>query len=194
EVGVYGRQGDVGARSDAEIGVLAVRGGDVVGDHTAHFLGLGERIEITHRATSRETFARGAVRAALWVAGREPGLYDMQDVLGFRRAVEGAEDRAADAARSLARLRVGRGDLVVAIAASGVTPFARAALDEARRRGAGTVFVTCGAVEPGIADVVIAIPVGPEVVAGSTRLKAATATKLVLNAISTAAMVRLGKV
>ena len=85
KVGKYGRQGEVGARTQAEIGVLAVRGGDVVGDHTAYFLGLGERIEITHRASSRETFARGAVRAALWLGDRDPGLYDMRDVLGLRR-------------------------------------------------------------------------------------------------------------
>jgi 4-hydroxy-tetrahydrodipicolinate reductase len=85
QVGVYGRRGDVGARAPEPIGVHAVRGGDVVGDHTVHFLGLGERIEITHRASSRETFARGAVRAALWLGDRDPGLYDMQDVLGLRR-------------------------------------------------------------------------------------------------------------
>jgi 4-hydroxy-tetrahydrodipicolinate reductase len=61
-----------------------LRGGDVVGDHTVFFFGLGERIEITHRASSRETFARGAVRAALWLHGRPPGLYDMRDVLQIR--------------------------------------------------------------------------------------------------------------
>jgi 4-hydroxy-tetrahydrodipicolinate reductase len=80
----YGRSGDVGTRSSDEIGVLAVRGGDIVGEHTAYFCGVGERLEITHRASSRETFARGAVRAAEWVRGRAPGLYDMQDVLGLR--------------------------------------------------------------------------------------------------------------
>jgi len=80
---VTGRAGQVGARSAKEIGVLAVRGGDVVGDHTVHFLGLGERIEVTHRATSRDTFAAGAVRAARWVTGRKPGLYDMRAVLGL---------------------------------------------------------------------------------------------------------------
>jgi 4-hydroxy-tetrahydrodipicolinate reductase len=85
QVGVYGRRGDVGARTPEPIGVHAVRGGDVVGDHTVHFLGLGERVEITHRASSRDTFARGAVRAALWLGDRDPGLYDMQDVLGLRR-------------------------------------------------------------------------------------------------------------
>jgi 4-hydroxy-tetrahydrodipicolinate reductase len=75
----------VGARPANEIGVLAVRGGDVVGEHTAYFLGLGERVEIGHRASSRDTFARGAVRAAAWLQGRGPGLHDMQDVLGLRR-------------------------------------------------------------------------------------------------------------
>jgi 4-hydroxy-tetrahydrodipicolinate reductase len=82
--GVYGRHGDVGARSTEEIGVMALRGGDVVGEHTAYFLGRGERLEISHRASSREIFARGAVRAALWLAGKAPALYDMQDVLGLR--------------------------------------------------------------------------------------------------------------
>jgi 4-hydroxy-tetrahydrodipicolinate reductase len=84
QVGVYGRQGVTGKRTDEEIGVLAVRAGDIVGDHTVLFGGLGERIEIVHRAHSRDTFARGAVRAAAWVADRKPGLYDMQDVLGLR--------------------------------------------------------------------------------------------------------------
>jgi 4-hydroxy-tetrahydrodipicolinate reductase len=81
----YGRQGETGARPPKEIGIHALRGGDIVGDHTAFFCGLGERLEITHRASSRETFARGAVRAAEWLRDRDPGLYDMQDVLGLRR-------------------------------------------------------------------------------------------------------------
>lgn len=85
KVARYGREGQVGARGSDEIGVLAVRGGDIVGEHTAYFCGLGERLEITHRASSRETFARGAVRAAEWLRDRDPGLYDMQDVLGLRR-------------------------------------------------------------------------------------------------------------
>jgi 4-hydroxy-tetrahydrodipicolinate reductase len=80
----YGREGLVGPRTADEIGVLAVRGGDIIGEHTAYFIGMGERVELTHVATSRETFARGAVRAAGWVHGRPPGLYDMQDVLGLR--------------------------------------------------------------------------------------------------------------
>jgi 4-hydroxy-tetrahydrodipicolinate reductase len=83
KTGRYDRHGDIGPRSASEIGVQTLRGGDVVGDHTVFFLGLGERIEITHRASSRETFARGAVRAALWLASRPAGLYDMRDVLGL---------------------------------------------------------------------------------------------------------------
>lgn len=83
DAGVYGRQGMVGERSRKEIGVFAVRAGDVVGEHTIVFGGMGERLEITHRAHSRDTFARGAVRAAAWVAGKPPGLYDMKAVLGL---------------------------------------------------------------------------------------------------------------
>jgi 4-hydroxy-tetrahydrodipicolinate reductase len=79
----YERHGDIGPRTAEEIGIQTIRGGDVVGDHTVFFLGLGERIEITHRASSRDTFARGAVRAAEWLAGRPPGLYDMRNVLGL---------------------------------------------------------------------------------------------------------------
>jgi 4-hydroxy-tetrahydrodipicolinate reductase len=83
DVGIYGREGMVGERSRKEIGVFAVRAGDVVGEHTLVFGGIGERFEITHRAHSRETFARGAVRAAAWVVGKPHGLYDMRAVLGI---------------------------------------------------------------------------------------------------------------
>lgn len=83
EVGVYGRQGAPGERSRREIGVFAVRSGDVVGEHTLVFGGIGERFEITHRAHSRDTFARGAVRAAAWIVGKAPGIYDMKAVLGL---------------------------------------------------------------------------------------------------------------
>ena len=83
-VTVHGRSGLVGERPRGEIGVHAVRGGDVVGDHTVIFAIEGERIELGHRATSRDTFAMGALRASRWVAGRPAGLYDMQDVLGLR--------------------------------------------------------------------------------------------------------------
>jgi 4-hydroxy-tetrahydrodipicolinate reductase len=85
ESAVYGRSGMVGERKSSEIGIFSMRGGDVVGEHTVVFAGLGDRVELTHRAHSRDTFARGAVRAALWVAGRVPGLYDMMDVLGLRK-------------------------------------------------------------------------------------------------------------
>jgi 4-hydroxy-tetrahydrodipicolinate reductase len=80
----HGRQGLVGQRTSGEIGLHSLRGGDVVGDHTVIFAGASERVELTHRATSRDTFALGALRAAQWVAGKEPGLYDMQDVLGLK--------------------------------------------------------------------------------------------------------------
>ena len=80
----HGREGLVGERPAAEIGVHALRGGDNVGEHTVMFAGLGERLELTHRATDRSIFARGAVRAALWVINQPPGLYDMQDVLGLK--------------------------------------------------------------------------------------------------------------
>ena len=82
---IYSRHGDTGQRPAGTIGMQTLRGGDVVGEHTVYFLADGERIELTHRATSRDNFARGAVRAARWLQGQKPGLYDMQDVLGFRK-------------------------------------------------------------------------------------------------------------
>ncbi len=81
EVGVFERLGMIGERKADEIGIQTLRGGDVVGDHTVYFYGSGERLEVTHRATSRDTFATGAVRAASWIADKQPGLYDMLDVL-----------------------------------------------------------------------------------------------------------------
>jgi 4-hydroxy-tetrahydrodipicolinate reductase len=81
---VHGRHGDVGARPPRIIGMHALRGGDVVGDHTVIFAADGERLELTHRASSRDTFASGALRAAQWVGAQKPGLYSMQDVLGLR--------------------------------------------------------------------------------------------------------------
>lgn len=79
----FAREGQVGERPPKEIGIQTLRGGDVVGEHTVYFYGEGERIELTHRATSRDQFAKGALRAALWVVGKKPGLYGMNDVLGF---------------------------------------------------------------------------------------------------------------
>ncbi len=83
KVAVYGREGQTGARERETIGFATVRAGDVVGDHTVLFAADGERVEITHKASSRMTFAKGAVRSALWLQQRQPGLYDMQDVLGL---------------------------------------------------------------------------------------------------------------
>jgi 4-hydroxy-tetrahydrodipicolinate reductase len=80
----HGRHGLVGARTRREVGMHAVRGGDVVGDHTVIFASTGERVELTHKASNRMTFAHGAVRAAKWLRGQPPGLYDMQDVLGLK--------------------------------------------------------------------------------------------------------------
>ena len=80
----HGREGVAGERAASEIGMHSVRGGDVVGDHTVIFATAGERLELAHKASSRETFAGGALRAAQWVIGKAPGVYDMQDVLGLR--------------------------------------------------------------------------------------------------------------
>ncbi len=80
----HGRAGITGERKPTEVGVHALRGGDVVGEHTVMFAGLGERLELTHKASDRAIFARGALRAAAWVANQPPGVYDMQDVLGLK--------------------------------------------------------------------------------------------------------------
>lgn len=85
KVGVYARQGMIGQRTDEEIGIQTIRGGDIVGEHTVLFAGLGERIEVIHRAHSRDNFARGAIRAARWIVNQKSGLYDMQDVLGLKK-------------------------------------------------------------------------------------------------------------
>jgi dihydrodipicolinate reductase len=87
ECAIYGRRGHTGARNRDTIGFQTIRGGDIVGEHTVMFAGLGERFEMTHRATSRMTFASGALRAARWVMQKDRGLFDMQDVLGLAGAV-----------------------------------------------------------------------------------------------------------
>jgi 4-hydroxy-tetrahydrodipicolinate reductase len=84
KVAVYERKGIIGERTRDEIGIQSIRAGDTVGDHTIFFAGMGERIELTHRASSRQTFAMGAVRAAIWLIEKPNGFYDMQDVLGFK--------------------------------------------------------------------------------------------------------------
>jgi N-acetylmuramic acid 6-phosphate etherase len=150
------------------------------------FVGAGTsgRLGILEAAECPPTFGSAPERIVGVMAGGEDAIF---------RAVEGAEDRE-DVGRREGRRATAR-DLLVGISASSVTPFVRGALEAARERGAATVLVTC-APRPGLramADVVIAIPTGPEVLTGSTRLKAGSATKAVLNAITTAAMVRLGK-
>lgn len=84
DVGVFSRHGLIGERSPSEIGIQTIRGGDIVGEHTVIFAGLGERIELVHRAQSRDLFARGAIYAAKWIVNQPPGLYDMSDVLGLK--------------------------------------------------------------------------------------------------------------
>ena len=81
---IYGREGDTGERDRKTIGFSTIRAGDIVGEHTVMFADEGERVEITHKATSRMTFANGAVRAAVWLEGQKKGLFDMQDVLGLK--------------------------------------------------------------------------------------------------------------
>jgi N-acetylmuramic acid 6-phosphate etherase len=150
------------------------------------FIGAGTsgRLGILEAAECPPTFGSAPEQIVGVMAGGEDAVF---------RAVEGSEDREdvgrREGGRATAR------DLVVGISASSVTPFVRGALAAARARGAATVLVTC-APRPGLramADVVIAVPTGPEVLTGSTRLKAGSATKAVLNAITTAAMVRQGK-
>ena len=81
---VYERKGIIGERRPEEIGIQTVRAGDIIGDHTVLFAGPGERVEIVHKASSRDTFATGAVKAAVWLHDKQNGLYDMQDVLGLK--------------------------------------------------------------------------------------------------------------
>ncbi|NQW02776.1 MAG: N-acetylmuramic acid 6-phosphate etherase [Acidobacteria bacterium] len=111
------------------------------------------------------------------------------------RAREGVEDNFEEGGRSISRLRVGKRDVVVGVSASGITQFVRGALTVARKKGARIIFVTCwpGTELQNYVDLIIAPAVGPEVIAGSTRLKAGTATKMVLNMLTTASMVRIGK-
>jgi len=149
--------------------------------------GTSGRLGVLDASECPPTFGVAPGRVVGVIAGGRRALW---------RAVEGAEDRGGDARRALRRLRVGSQDVVCAICASGVTPFALAALLEARHRGARTIVVTCAPSSTlrRLADVVVAPRPGPEVLAGSTRMKAGLATKMVLHTLTTGAMVRLGKV
>ena len=153
----------------------------------AIFAGAGTsgRLGVLEAAECPPTFGTRPHRIIAIMAGGPRAVF---------RSKEGAEDREADAARMLSAVRVKPSDLLVGISASAVTPFVRRALQLARRRRARTVLVTCGPKEKGVADVVVRPRVGPEVLAGSTRMKAGTATKLVLNQITLLAMIRLKKV
>ncbi len=156
-------------------------GGDVV------FAGAGTsgRLGVIEAAECPPTFGTDPRRIRAVIAGGPDAVF---------RAREGSEDRADHGRRDAGDLRPG--DLLIGLSASSVTPYVRAALEEARRRGARAILLTCASAEglESRADLVLALDTGPEVLTGSTRLKAGSATKAVLNAITTAAMVRLGKV
>jgi len=150
------------------------------------FVGAGTsgRLGVIEAAECPPTFNTSPGQVQAVMAGGRGAVF---------RSVEGSEDDARAGAHAMQR-RARRGDAVVGIAASGVTTFVRAALAEARKRGALTVLVTCNPQVPRVAaGMVIALRVGPEVLAGSTRLKAGTATKMVLNMLTTASMIRIGK-
>lgn len=153
------------------------------------YLGAGTsgRLAAADAAECPPTFGTRPGQVVALVAGGRPALH---------RAVEGAEDSRSSARQGVRRLAVDARDTVCGISASGVTPFVLAGLDEARRRGAATALVTCAeeVQVQGRADLLVRLDVGPEAVSGSTRMKAGLATKAVLHAVSTVAMIRLGKV
>jgi N-acetylmuramic acid 6-phosphate etherase len=149
--------------------------------------GTSGRLGVLDAAECPPTFGTDPEMVQGLIAGGLPAL---------TRAQEGAEDREEDAARDVDAAGIRKDDLLIGIAASGTTPFVRAALQRARERGARTAIVACSPPPPetlAVADLAIVAITGPEVVTGSTRMKAGTATKLVLNTITTGAMIRLGK-
>ncbi len=148
--------------------------------------GTSGRLGVLEAAECPPTFGTPPSLVQALMAGGKKAVF---------RSQEGAEDRQLEAERKIKHL-VRKGDVVVGISASGVTPFVEVALREAKKRGARTVLVACNPRSPmrSLAEVVIAPQVGPEIIAGSTRLKAGTATKLVLNRLTVASMVQLGKV
>jgi N-acetylmuramic acid 6-phosphate etherase len=169
----------IGAAVDAIVAALAAGG-------RLFFVGAGTsgRLGVLEAAECPPTFGTRPGQVQAIMAGGRRSVF---------RSREGAEDDGRAAARAV-RARVRRGDAVVGVSASGVTPFVQAALVTARRRGAATVLVQCSAARTRTAARIVIRPIpGPEVLAGSTRLKAGTATKLVLNTLTTASMARLGK-
>jgi len=152
------------------------------------FVGAGTsgRLGVLEAAEMPLTFGTDPAMVQALMAGGKPAFF---------RQREGADDRYEEGVRAVARLKPGRRDVFVGVSASGMTPFVRGGLASARKAGARIIFVTC---DPDselqtFVDITIALNVGPEVIAGSTRLKAGSATKLVLNMLSTGAMVRIGK-
>lgn len=152
----------------------------LVGAGTSGRLGVLEAAEMPPTFSTKPELVQGIM------AGGQEAVF---------RAREGVEDNYEEGGRSLSRLRVGKRDVVVGVSASGITQFVRGALTVARKKGARIIFVTCwpGTELQNYVDLIIAPSVGPEVIAGSTRLKAGTATKLVLNMLTTASMIRIGK-
>src|SRR5262245_57803171 len=148
--------------------------------------GTSGRLGIVEAAEMPPTFGTPPTLVQAIMAGGQDAMF---------RAREGVEDNFEEGARSMARLRVSQRDVVVGVSASGITQFVRGALTGARKKRARTVFITCwpGTELQNFVDLIIAPAVGPEVIAGSTRLKAGTATKMVLNMLTTISMIRVGK-
>jgi N-acetylmuramic acid 6-phosphate etherase len=148
--------------------------------------GTSGRLGVLEAAEMPPTFSTKPELVQAIMAGGQEAMF---------RAREGVEDNFEEGGRSIARLRIGKRDVVIGVSASGITQFVRGALTVARKKGARIIFVTCwpGTELQNYVDLIIAPAVGPEVIAGSTRLKAGTATKMVLNLLTTASMVRIGK-
>jgi len=152
------------------------------------FVGAGTsgRLGVVEAAEMPPTFGTSPTLVQAIMAGGQDAVF---------RAKEGVEDNFEEGARSIARLRLTRKDVVVGVSASGMTPFVRGGLTRARKAGAKIIFVTCwpGSELQNFVDLQIAPAVGPEIIAGSTRLKAGTATKMVLNMLTTVSMIKVGK-
>ena len=152
------------------------------------FVGAGTsgRLGVVEASEMPPTFGTSPTAIQAIMAGGQEAVF---------RAKEGVEDNYEEGARSIARLRLGKKDVVIGVSASGMTPFVRGALTRARKSGAKIIFVTCwpGSELQNFVDLQIAPAVGPELIAGSTRLKAGTATKMVLNMLTTISMIKVGK-
>ncbi|HEX9831112.1 MAG TPA: N-acetylmuramic acid 6-phosphate etherase [Thermodesulfobacteriota bacterium] len=156
------------------------RGGRLlfIGAGTSGRLGVMEAAECPPTFGTRPSLIKGII------AGGKKALW---------RSIEGAEDSRSEAKEALIKMELGREDIVVGIAASATTPFVEAGLSYAKKKGCGRILIACNPINSPFADVTVSLIVGPEIVTGSTRMKAATATKMVLNILTTASMVRLGK-